>query len=71
MDMYFPGITAIPDSMTEQQFTWKYLPGGWQIDGGHTSVGSSKAYRNWSRKAFAVFFHLLKAWDERLLYCKS
>src|SRR5688572_797860 len=46
MNWYFDKYYhSIPDSMTEQQFTWHILaPLIDKIHCGHTSVGSSKAY---------------------------
>ena len=45
-DYYFKGIA---DSMTEQQFAWQVLaPLVDKIHCGHTSVGSSKAFRKWA-----------------------
>ncbi len=69
MDMFFTKYyRAIPDSMTEQQFTWQILaPVVDKIRCGHTSVGSSKAYRKWmSGKRLPSFPLYLKAWDDTL-----
>src|SRR4051794_7698445 len=49
MNIYFDKYyAAIKDSMTEQQFAWHILaPLINKIHCGHTSMGSSKAYRKW------------------------
>ncbi len=69
MDLFFAKYyQAIPDSMTEQQFTWHILaPVVDKIRCGHTSVGSSKAYRKWmSGKRLPSFPLFLKAWDDTM-----
>lgn len=67
MDLFFVKYyRAIADSMTEQQFTWQILaPMVDKIHCGHTSVGSSKAYRKWmSGKRLPSFPLYLKAWND-------
>jgi hypothetical protein len=69
MDFYFEKYYgAISDSMTEQQFTWQVLsPLIDKIHCGHTSVGSSKGYRNWVvDKRFPSFPLYLKVWNDTM-----
>ncbi len=69
MDFYFAKYyAAIKDSMTEQQFTWHILaPLVDKINCGHTSVGSSKAYRKWAQgrtlPSFPLYF---KVWNDTM-----
>ena len=69
MNFYFDKYyAAIKDSMTEQQFTWHILaPLVDKINCGHTSVGSSKAYRKWldgkTLPSFPLFF---KVWNDTM-----
>ncbi len=69
MNMYFKKYyDAITDSMTEQQFTWHVLaPLVDKIHCGHTSVGSSKAYRKWaSGKQLPSFPLYFKVWNDTM-----
>lgn len=69
MDFYFTKYeTAIKDSMTELQFTWKILaPMVDKINCGHTSVGSSKVYRNWvQNKQLPSFPLYFKVWGDTM-----
>lgn len=69
MDWYFDTYyRAIPDSMTEQQFAWQILaPLVDKIHCGHTSVGSSKAYRKWATgKRLPSFPLYFKVWDDTM-----
>ena len=69
MDWYFTKYyNAIGDSMTEQQFTWHILsPLVDKIHCGHTSVGSSIAYRKWARgKQLPSFPLYLKVWNDTM-----
>lgn len=69
MNYYFDKYyAAIKDSMTEPQFTWHILaPLVDKINCGHTSVGSSKAYRKWlegkTLPSFPLFF---KVWNDTM-----
>ena len=69
MNFYFDEYyAAIKDSMTEQQFAWHILaPLVDKIHCGHTSVGSSKAYRKWVQgktlPSFPLFF---KVWNDTM-----
>ncbi|RYY70279.1 MAG: hypothetical protein EOO13_07055, partial [Chitinophagaceae bacterium] len=69
MDLYFDKYyTAIRDSMTELQFTWQILaPMIDKINCGHTSVGSSKAYRKWVQdKQLPSFPLYFKVWGDTM-----
>ena len=69
MDGYFlKYYEAIADSMTEQQFTWQVLaPLVDKIHCGHSSVGSSKAYRKWSSgKQLPSFPLYFKVWNDTM-----
>ncbi len=69
MDLYFDSYyRAIPDSMTEQQFAWQILaPLVDKIHCGHTSVGSSKAYRKWAvGKRLPSFPLYFKVWNDTM-----
>src|SRR6218665_2425989 len=69
MDIYFNRYyTAIKDSMTEQQFIWQVLaPMIDKIHCGHTSIGSSKAYRKWVQgKQLPSFPLYFKVWNDTL-----
>ena len=69
MDFYFDKYYgAIRDSMTEQQFTWHILaPLVDKIHCGHTSVGSSKAYRKWVQgKTLPSFPLYFKVWNDTM-----
>ena len=69
MDFYFEKYyRSIPDSMTEQQFAWHILaPMVDKIHCGHTSVGSSKAYRKWvSGKQLPSFPLYFKVWNDTM-----
>ncbi|MFT3979153.1 MAG: S41 family peptidase [Ferruginibacter sp.] len=69
MDIYFRQYyAAIKDSMTEQQFIWNVLaPTIDKIHCGHTSIGSSKAYRKWASgrqlPSFPLYF---KVWNDTM-----
>lgn len=67
MNLYFDRYySSIKDSMTEQQFMWHVLtPVVDKIHCGHTSVGSSKAYRKWvSGKQLPSFPLFFKVWND-------
>ncbi len=69
MNLYFDSYyRAIADSMTEQQFAWQILaPMVDKIHCGHTSVGSSKAYRKWAvGKRLPSFPLYFKVWDDTM-----
>src|SRR6478672_1710511 len=69
MNLYFDRYYAsIKDSMTEQQFMWHVLaPVVDKIHCGHTSVGSSKAYRNWVQgKQLPSFPLYFKVWNDTM-----
>lgn len=69
MDYFFSKYYyAIPDSMTEQQFTWHILaPLVDKIHCGHTSVGMSKAYIKWAEyKKFPAFPLFMKVWNDTM-----
>ena len=69
MNYYFDRYyAAIKDSMTEQQFTWHILaPLVDKINCGHTSVGSSKAYRKWVQgKTLPSFPLYFKVWGDTM-----
>lgn len=69
MNFYFDKYySAIKDSMTEQQFTWHILaPLVDKINCGHTSVGSSKAYRQWVQgKTLPSFPLYFKVWNDSM-----
>lgn len=69
MDIYFDAYyRAIPDSMTAQQFAWQILaPLVDKIHCGHTSVGSSKAYRKWAvGKRLPSFPLYFKVWGDTM-----
>ncbi len=69
MNLYFDRYYAsIKDSMTEQQFMWHVLaPVVDKIHCGHTSVGSSKAYRRWVRgKQLPSFPLYFKVWNDTM-----
>ena len=69
MNWYFDKYYhSIPDSMTEQQFTWHILaPLIDKIHCGHTSVGSSKAYRKWIKgKRLPSFPLYFKVWNDSM-----
>lgn len=69
MNFYFDKYyAAIKDSMTEQQFTWHILaPLVDKIHCGHTSVGSSKAYRRWIQgKTLPSFPLYFKVWGDTM-----
>ncbi|RYD79674.1 MAG: peptidase S41, partial [Sphingobacteriales bacterium] len=69
MNFYFDKyFSAIKDSMTEQQFTWHILaPLVDKINCGHTSVGSSKAYRKWVQgKTLPSFPLYFKVWNDTM-----
>ena len=69
MNFYFDKYYgSIRDSMTEQQFTWHILaPLVDKINCGHTSVGSSKAYRKWVQgKTLPSFPLYFKVWNDTM-----
>ena len=69
MNFYFNYyLQSIRDSMTEQQFLWHVLaPLTEKIHCGHTSVGSSKAFRKWSEgKRLPSFPLYLKVWSDTM-----
>ena len=69
MDFFFDKYyAAIKDSMSELQFTWHILaPLIDKINCGHTSVGSSKAYRNWVQdKQLPSFPLYFKVWGDTM-----
>lgn len=69
MNLYFDRYYAsIKDSMTEQQFMWHVLaPVVDKIHCGHTSVGSSKAYRKWMQgKQLPSFPLYFKIWNDTM-----
>ena len=69
MDHYFSKYYyAIPDSMTEQQFTWHILaPLVDKIHCGHTSVSMSKAYTKWAEnKRHPAFPLFVKVWNDTM-----
>jgi hypothetical protein len=69
MNKYFDRYYAsIKDSMTEQQFMWHVLaPVVDKVHCGHTSVGSSKAYRRWTRgKQLPSFPLYFKIWNDTM-----
>jgi hypothetical protein len=69
MDGYFTKYYhAISDSMTEQQFAWQVLaPLVDKIHCGHSSVGSSKAYRKWAAgKQLPSFPLYFKVWNDTM-----
>ncbi len=69
MDAYFDFYyRAIADSMTEQQFAWRILaPLVDKIHCGHTSVGSSRAYRKWAiGKRLPSFPLYFKVWGDSM-----
>jgi len=69
MDDYFDSFfKLIKDSMNEQQFIWQVLaPMVDKIHCGHTTVGSSKAYRKWAAgKRLPSFPLYLKVWNDSM-----
>lgn len=69
MDYFFDKyFSLIKDSMNEQQFTWQVLaPLVDKVHCGHTTVGSSKAYRKWSvGKRLPSFPLYLKVWNDSM-----
>jgi hypothetical protein len=69
MDYYFSKYYyAIPDSMTEQQFTWHIVaPLVDKIHCGHTSVSMSKAYSKWAAgRRFPSFPLYVKVWNDTI-----
>jgi hypothetical protein len=69
MDFYFDKYyAAIGDSMTELQFTWHVLaPLVDKVNCGHTSIGSSKVYRNWVQgKQLPSFPLYFKVWNDTM-----
>lgn len=69
MDYFFDHYYAfIKDSMNEQQFTWQVLaPMVDKIHCGHTTVGTSNAYRKWAvGKRLPSFPLYLKVWSDSM-----
>lgn len=74
MDYFFNKyFSLIKDSMNEQQFTWQVLaPMVDKVHCGHTTVGSSKAYRKWSvGKRLPSFPLYLKVWNDSMAVLTS